>query len=112
MQASTWDSHVASPNNWCCRQSKALHLSMSMRLVILQRYATKSLLPVEHPLRHCIISRKQDSAPPSRARYGQPINGHWNWVRKSQGICMRRMKKRNEVRSTKTSPSFDSFTEL
>ena len=39
-------------------------------------------------LRRCIIWRRRASAQRFHARYGQRINAHWNWARKSLGIFL------------------------
>ena len=65
---------------------KGRYLIIIRRDDILQRCEIKSHRQVEHPRRHCIISKRQVSAQRSHAQSGRRISGHWNWGRKSPGI--------------------------
>ena len=64
---------------------------------ILPRCAIRSHRRAGRLQRHCIISKRQASAQRSHARSGQRISGHWSWARKSPGILIHMMKKRNEI---------------
>ena len=66
------------PNNWFCKPSKVRLLIMNKPVAILQRCAIKLRLLAAHLPRRCIISKRRDSAPRSRAPSGQRINDRWN----------------------------------